>query len=156
MRVAHPSDAPELARVQVQAWRESFTHMLSPRTLADLDVDETTTVWKATLGDPKRVTHVGIVNGEIVGFIIVGASRDADAPCELEVQMLYTLDAVKGAGMGQMLVDAGLGGRPASLWCATLNPRARTFYERNGFRADGVTKMVDAGRDQVVNERLVR
>ena len=55
-----------------------------------------------------------------------------------------------------MLVDAGIGNEPASLWCATANPRARTFYERNGFRADGVIKMVTAGWDQVVNERLVR
>ena len=130
--------------------------MLTTRTLADLDIDQTTQAWVATLADPQRRAHIGLADGAIVGFIIVGPSRDPDPACALEVQMLYTLDLVKGAGMGQMLVDAGIGDGPASLWCATANPRARAFYERNGFRADGVTKMVTAGWDQVVNERLVR
>lgn len=42
-----------------------------------------------------------------------------------------------GTGAGQLLLDAVLGDSPALLWVAKDNPRARRFYARNGFAADG-------------------
>jgi hypothetical protein len=43
----------------------------------------------------------------------------------------------------------------AQLWVAKNNGRARRFYERNGFRADG-TEQVDPDLDALVENRMVR
>ena len=52
---------------------------------------------------------------------------------------LYTVPGVHGTGLGQALLEALLpGGRSAYLWVFAENHRALRFYERNGFRADGL------------------
>ena len=61
-----------------------------------------------------------------------------------------------GSGAGQALLDAAIGRSAASLWILQDNPRARAFYERNGFRSDGSVKDDDRWGDPVREERLVR
>ena len=54
--------------------------------------------------------------------------------------MLYVLADHHGTGIGQLLLDAVVApGVPAQLWVAEHNPRARRFYERNGFLPDGAS-----------------
>lgn len=68
---------------------------------------------------------------------------------------LYLLVDVHGGGAGQALLDAAIGTEPAQLWVATDNPRARRFYARNGFVADG-TEIVDIGHGDLAELRMVR
>jgi hypothetical protein len=44
---------------------------------------------------------------------------------------------------GQRLLDAVIGDRAAFLWVFRDNPRARAFYRRNGFVADGAEQVED-------------
>ena len=55
-----------------------------------------------------------------------------DAPRDLELESLYVLASRHGSGAGQSLLDAVISDRPAYLWVADNNPRARAFYTRNG------------------------
>src|SRR5699024_7805448 len=48
-------------------------------------------------------------------------------------------------GLARALVDALLGDAPASLWVAEDNPRARRFYEKLGFAADGARQVDERG-----------
>ncbi|WP_416371900.1 GNAT family N-acetyltransferase [Curtobacterium sp. VKM Ac-2884] len=75
----------------------------------------------------------------VVGFAAVQATPEPDAGRPEELTMLYVLARAHGGGAGQALLDATLGGRPASLWVAADNPRAHSFYRRNGFTPDGST-----------------
>ena len=51
---------------------------------------------------------------------------------------LYVLDAYHGMGVGQALLDAAIGDRPALVWALGGSPtRALAFYRRNGFEPDG-------------------
>ncbi len=50
-------------------------------------------------------------------------------------------------------MDAVIGEQPAFLWVAEDNPRARAFYARNRFRADGAEVTEDIGLTEV---RLTR
>lgn len=61
------------------------------------------------------------------------------APESWELFKLYALERGLGSGAGQQLLDAAIGDRPAYLWMMANNPRAQRFYQRNGFRPDGVT-----------------
>jgi GNAT superfamily N-acetyltransferase len=66
--------------------------------------------------------------GGIVSFIALH--------CE-EIRLLHTAPEFIGNGFGSLLVkEAQQSGAPAlELWCFQQNLRARTFYERHGFRA---------------------
>jgi ribosomal protein S18 acetylase RimI-like enzyme len=93
-----------------------------------------------------------------VGFVVRGpaAEHQGHQP-EREEQLyaLYVLSTCYGHGVGQALLDQVLGERPAQLWVARDNARARRFYERNGFTADG-TEQVDPDLDGLVEIRMVR
>lgn len=154
MRRADRADASAIARVHIQAWRESFQHLLSAQTLAELDLDAHTQMWVDHLNDPTLRTYVAELNSKIVGFALVG-SAEPGAPRSVELKMLYTLDETKGSGLGQGLLNAAVGSEPALLWVAVRNPRARAFYLKNGFVPDGTAKTI-ARWDGVVNERFVR
>jgi GNAT superfamily N-acetyltransferase len=84
---------------------------------------------------------VAEVAGEVVGWANTSGGRDDDRPRGLELEGLYVLDEHHGTGVGQALVDAAIGDRPAYLWVLDENPRAQAFYRRNGFSPDGASKV---------------
>lgn len=73
----------------------------------------------------------------------------------MELWALYILSSHYGTGLGQALLDAAIGTAPATLWVAEDNPRARSFYARNGFTPDG-TRNVDAAADDLAEIRMTR
>ncbi len=102
-------------------------------------------------------TWVAEVGGDIVGFAASGRPPDGDAPPDCRrLYAIYLLAAHYGSGAGQALLDAALGRAAASLWILEDNPRARAFYERNGFRADGAAKDDDSWGEPIRELRLVR
>ena len=84
---------------------------------------------------------VAEVDGKVVGFVSVGASRSDDA--EGELYAIYVHPDHWGTGVGRELMQAGeaelrrLGHRRVILWVLDDNPRARRFYELAGWTADG-------------------
>jgi peroxiredoxin/GNAT superfamily N-acetyltransferase len=71
-------------------------------------------------------------DGEIVGFACMRGD---------ELAMLYTLPLIWGRGAGRALMDRALAGHTVvTLWTAEQNTRARTVYERYGWRVDGTTR----------------
>lgn len=154
VRIARADDAPTIADVHIRAWRETFPHILSAKTLAELDHAEHTQMWVDHLKNPATATHVGEMDGVVVGFALAGRAYEG-APRNLELKMLYVLEQAKGTGLGQRLLDAAIADRPATLWVAVKNPRARAFYAKNGFMPDGVEKTIERW-DNVVNLRVVR
>lgn len=93
-------------------------------------------------------------DGQVVGWANTSAGRDPDGPRDLELEGLYVLDAHHGTGVGQALLDAAIGDRPAYLWALADNPRAHAFYRRNGFVADGAEKVDELW--QITEVRFVR
>lgn len=87
---------------------------------------------------------------QIIGIAITNPARqlgEHEPVREVELSSLYVLAAHHGAGIGQALLDTVLPpGISAQLWAAESTPRARRFYERNGFLADG-TRYVDEQLD---------
>ena len=79
--------------------------------------------------------------GSVVGFASCGESRDAAG--EGELYAIYALPEAWGSGVGRALMAAALealrasGFATASLWVLEDNPRARRFYEREGWTPDG-------------------
>jgi ribosomal protein S18 acetylase RimI-like enzyme len=156
VRSAELADAHGIAVVHVQAWREAYGHLLTSENLARLSIEQRELRWSQNLASTEFSTFVATDGDEVVGFATSGAGRDADSPRELELPSIYVLASHYGLGAGQQLLNVALGGRPAYLWVADDNPRARAFYARNGFQPDGVTKVGQLAGTDVLEARLVR
>ena len=157
LRVPSPEDAPRIAEVHVQSWRETYTGLVPERFSGDAARQARLRLWTGLLADPagRERIRVAEVDGTIVGFAGVGRPEEEDPPRELALRMLYVLRDHHGSGAGQTLLDAVLGEDPAQLWVAEANPRAIRFYERNGFRADGAT-LTDPALEDLREIRMVR
>jgi GNAT superfamily N-acetyltransferase len=162
VRRAGEADAPEVARVQVTGWHEAYTGRMPQSILDGLNVDRSTRWWHTLITGDEPLDEPGEVwvaerDGRVIGFSSAGASRDeGGSPDERELYAIYVLAEHYGSGAGQALLDAAIGRSAASLWVLDDNPRARAFYERNGFRPDGSVKDDDRWGEPIREARLVR
>jgi ribosomal protein S18 acetylase RimI-like enzyme len=136
IRPARLEDAEAIARVHVATWRAAYGHAVPSEMLAAVDVGERAELWKGWLAGPSA-TFVGEVGDEVCGFVNVGAS--VDHPGEGELFSIYVLPTAWGTGLATALIDAGeeelrtRGFTRARLNVLADNPRARRFYERQGW-----------------------
>ncbi|MHA7247547.1 GNAT family N-acetyltransferase [Arthrobacter tecti] len=156
IRSAAVTDACGIARVHVRSWQEAYAHLASVDELAALDVGQRAKRWVDIINDDRTKIWTARVESEIVGWIAVGDGRDDDGPRPTEVEGIYVVAEHYGTGVGQHLLNAGIGTAPAYLWMAADNPRARAFYERNGFVPDGAAAMHNIVGTSVEIVRLVR
>ncbi len=151
VRVATLADAGELAAIHVEGRRWAYRGLLPDALLEGDDVRlERESAWRRFMAQlPARsAALIAERGGAGAGLVSVGPSRDPDASEETgEVYSVYLRSsALAGTGIGSALMRAGLaalrGGRfrDATLWVLATNARARAFYERGGWRADGAEK----------------
>lgn len=138
------------------SWRESYAHLFSEAVFALRSPEERSASWRRWLANPEYGAWVAEVGREIIGFAAGGIPISKDAPRATQLYSIYLLEAHKGTGAGQALLDAAIGDAPAFLWVAEDNPRARAFYARNGFRPDGATTLDDFAGEPISEVRLVR
>jgi ribosomal protein S18 acetylase RimI-like enzyme len=137
VRRARTKDAEAIAHVQVETWRAAYPHALPAETLARVDVGQRAELWRGWLGEGRSATFVGEADGEVVGFVNVGASEDH--PGLGELYAIYVLPQAWGGGIGPELIERGeeelraRGFASATLNVLADNPRAQRFYERHGW-----------------------
>lgn len=141
IRPGTAEDAEGVARVQVETWQAAYAHALPPDQLEALSLSEA--VERHRRWPPDFVAEQ---DGEIVGFVVVGSSRDPDTDGELFA--IYVHPQQWGTGIGRALIEAGeeelrrLGHHDAVLWVLDDNPRARRFYEIAGWSVDGTEREI--------------
>tara|TARA_R110000868_G_scaffold6370_3_gene36382 strand:- start:154 stop:639 length:486 start_codon:yes stop_codon:yes gene_type:complete len=142
-RAARLDDAEELAAVHTQSWQETYTGLFSENAWSAESRVRREAMWNVLLTDDDTTSVVAEVDGAIIGFAHAEHNRDEpNLPAE-ELKMIYVLASAHGTGAGQALIDAALGGAPASVWVLEQNPRARTFYAKNRFMRDGTVREMD-------------
>jgi ribosomal protein S18 acetylase RimI-like enzyme len=159
VREATVDDAEAVARIHVRAWQAAYAGILPDDLLAELDPVERAVLRRAHLADPDRVTTnvVAVRDAAIVGFADAGPydlyrNPERQNPDVGEVYAIYVDPRHWGTGAGRALMRAALadltaqGPRPVRLWVLTANDRARRFYERCGFIADGAADTFTAHR----------
>ncbi len=149
VRPAGSGDAAEIARVQVQSWRETYPGMVPQAHLDSLNESAHARHWKRTLaaGSP---TLLATWDGNVVGLVSGGLSRwRQDVTGEIHV--LYVLADLHGKGIGRALFDAAhyalarRGHRGLAVGVLALNIRARRFYEHLGGQVGGETSVSVGG-----------
>ena len=157
IRAAVPADAQAIARVHVEAWRESYRGLVPERVIEALSVNRNAGMWAAILaGGASSIVHtverLGIAadEAELVGF---GSATDARSPklgASGEITAIYLLESVKRRGIGRRLLTGLLGAlaerghRSAGLWVLVDNLGTRRFYEALGGRP-GAPRLVTDG-----------
>lgn len=155
-RAALGEDAARIAQVHIQAWRESYAHLLPAETLAGLEQAPRERRWRELIDAATPDVWVACDGADIVGWASASAGRDDDRPRPLELEGIYVLASHYGSGAGQLLLNAAVGQSGAYLWIAEDNPRAFAFYRRNGFAPDGATATAELAGVPVQIMRMVR
>lgn len=142
IRAARLEDAAAGAACHISCWREAYAGIVPADVLAERtdDLADRTERWRHIIADfGPRWLAVGD-GGEVVGFSAAGPGRDDDIDVELELYAIYVRAGHYGTGVADRLLAAAIGDEPAYLWVFEANLRARGFYQRHGFRADGARK----------------
>jgi ribosomal protein S18 acetylase RimI-like enzyme len=140
VRPARREDAAAIADVHVRTWQTAYEHIFDAERLAGIG-DRRRTQWEEWLADPQPGVRVFVAEeaGRVVGFVSVGDSRDE--PGKAELFAIYVLPEAWGSGAGSALMTSALeelrSYSSAALWVLEDNPRARRFYEREGWLLDG-------------------
>jgi GNAT superfamily N-acetyltransferase len=140
VRPAHREDAAAIADVHVETWQATYAHIFGAERLAGIG-DRRRTQWESWLADPQPDWRIVVADeaGRVLGFVWVGDSRDEAGKGELFA--IYVLPEAWGSGAGSALMASALEAlrsySSATLWVLDDNPRARRFYEREGWILDG-------------------
>jgi len=148
IRVTTRDDTRAIATVRIETWREAYAGLVAQDVLDRMDVDREALrraeLWDDYHGDPRGAEVLAEVDGELAGWALSGPSIDADLPDDGQVYAIYALPPFWSAGVGHaLMIDAearlrAAGFTRAHLWVLEGNDRAAFFYERHGWREDGI------------------
>ncbi len=145
-RLAGTEDAPALSRLGAETFTETFGHLYQPADLAAFLTNHGEEEWRRELDDPDFAVLIAENDdGEAVGYAKVGPPHLPFEPrgTAVELRQFYLLEPWQGRGLaGQMMqwvIDEAerRGGDDLYLSVFIDNHRARKFYERWGFVAEG-------------------
>jgi RimJ/RimL family protein N-acetyltransferase len=157
VRRAGPADARGIAEVHVLTWQAAYRHAFPAEALDQLSVEEREAQWREWL-DRGATVWVAVDGEKVVGFAAAGPSDAEEDVAELF--SIYVLPEHWGSGAAPELMAAVVAWfreqqyTTAMLWVLADNPRARRFYEREGWRFDGTR--TDTVRGVEVEEALYR
>ena len=135
LRRATSDDAAALAAIQEEASRAGVPHVYPPD-LYPFPREAVQERWRVYTAAGGWATIAGASDG----FVAVDGEW---------LEAMYVLPSAWGSGLADELHAAALdqlrahGATRAHLWVLELNGRARAFYERHGWQADGTTREVE-------------
>ncbi|MFF8971158.1 GNAT family N-acetyltransferase [Streptomyces sp. NPDC014995] len=159
------ADCDRVSGIRVRGWRTAYRGLMPQSHLDALSVTEDAERHRGRLsqGDGGVVDLVAEQAGEVVGWAAHGPYREgAHRTRDAELYALYVDPARVGTGVGRALLaeavrrTAARGHRRMYLWVLEENVRARRFYERAGFHADGAREPFDVAGAAVPEVRYVR
>jgi len=155
LRTATADDAVAIATVHVRTWQSAYRGLIPDGYLETLSVEGRSEIWNRILAGtdlPRSGAFVVEDDDAVIGFVHVAPTRDADVPVTTgELTSIYVLPCAWGRGGGRLLMSAALtsmkaaGFTTAMLWVLENNLRARAFYDRQRWTADGTHKIDDRG-----------
>jgi GNAT superfamily N-acetyltransferase len=143
VRFAEPRDADEIERIRVRGWQAAYRHVFPPEKLDAIPLDSSR--WRDRLLSPEPGFEVLLATeaDQVVAFASLYAYEDEPKTALVGAFYVDPPHWQRGIG-GDLLRQAEdrLSERysAAVLWVLEANHRARQFYERAGWSADGATE----------------
>jgi ribosomal protein S18 acetylase RimI-like enzyme len=145
IRRADLSDAPAIAALQQDTWRETYPGLLPASILNNLELPRLFRTWRAELLRQNDDFDHGVyiaetAEGKSVGYATCGAasSRGQAMFGQGEIHQIYVKSSFQGKGVGRSLVTACArwmltrGLFSGGLWVVRGNANARGFYRALG------------------------
>lgn len=171
VRVAEPTDAAEIARIQLSTWRSAYAELLPADVLDGLDTDETEQQWKHTLSSGPASVLVATEGQWTVGFCAAGPAPEQEAvaadgtvPADAATVVLVSTLLVEprwgrrghgGRLLGAMVQRLSDGGATRGItWVPEADESSMAFFRSVGWAPDGTVRTLDAGGRPVRELRL--
>jgi ribosomal protein S18 acetylase RimI-like enzyme len=158
-------DCDRVSEIRIRGWQHAYKGLMPQPYLDALDVAEDAERRRTFFvrAGSEVVNLVAEQAGEVVGWACHGPYRDDEIRTDdAELYAIYVDVGQFGAGVGQALLGeairrcADARHRRMLLWVLKGNDRARWFYERAGFAADGAEEPSDVDGVAVPEVRYVR
>ena len=163
IRQALVSDAPQLTRLHISAWKAAYRGLIPDAILDDLTEMKNPWNWGRRLVAPAPESRYWVIelDGRVVGCAGTGVPREEDRGPDRTAELygLYLAPRVWSRGLGRALMDHVLaalrarGYQSLVLWVLRDNARGRRFYEVAGAFFDGGERMSKRGESDVPDAR---
>jgi ribosomal protein S18 acetylase RimI-like enzyme len=162
-RMATADDAASLAELGELTFMATFGHLYQPEDVRIFLQNHSPENWAKELADPAFEVRVAEQEGRMVGYVKLGPPHLPFEPRgeAAELRQLYVIEEVKGQGVAHALmrwaIDRARDQRADYLYLSvfTENHRARRFYEKYDFEAEGTYAfMVGNHADEDIVMRL--
>ncbi|SEE73613.1 L-amino acid N-acyltransferase YncA [Streptomyces sp. 3213] len=159
------ADCDRVSEIRVLGWQFAYRGLMPQPFLDALSAKDDAERRRARFAqdDGSVVSLVASRGEEIVGWAAFGPYRDGEIRTgEAELYAIYLDPRHLNTGAGRALMQealrrcAALGHDRVYLWVVRGNARARRFYERAGFRADGAEEPYEVDGVLVPELRYVR
>ncbi|MFI6370277.1 GNAT family N-acetyltransferase [Streptomyces sp. NPDC050546] len=160
------ADCERVAEIRTAGWQSAYRGLIPQSYLDGLSAAEDTERRRAYLAqaDDSVVNLVAEdAGGELVGWACHGPYRDGEVLTpDAELYAIYVHPEHLGHGVGRALLAESLercslaGHGRLLLWVLKGNGRARRFYERAGFLADGAEEPFEVEGTTVPEVRYAR
>ncbi|MGC0328648.1 ribosomal protein S18 acetylase RimI-like enzyme [Streptomyces sp. SAI-170] len=159
------ADCDRVAEIRIGGWQRAYRGLMPQSHLDGLSVTEDAARHRTRFAaaDGSALDLVAERAGEVVGWACHGPYRDGEVrTADAELYAIYVDPAHYGDGIGGALLGESVrrctaAGHPRMLlWVLKDNTRARRFYERAGFRADGTEEPYEVAGVPVPEVRYVR
>lgn len=141
-------DAEGKAYVHWKSWHETYTGLIDQEYMNKTTLEKCIDIAKRW---PDGLL-VAKVDGRVVGFAGYGAYRDATLKDTGEVFSIYVLQEAQGKKIGYALMKAACERlqdySQVALWVLKGNEKAIRFYERFGYRFDGMEQPTMLGTER--------
>jgi RimJ/RimL family protein N-acetyltransferase len=147
-------DAEVVGAVTAMSWQAAYRGIVPEDTLSRVTPQSRTEKFKTVLpllSDAEF--YLVLADGQPAGVFNLHNCRDADASGCAEIGVFYFLPDYWGRGLGAQAMAFAFdrlrerGYEQVILWVLEENLRARRFYEKQGFMADGTSKVITLGRE---------
>ena len=152
IRLAIPSDAPDMADVHMRSWEIAYKDIIP----LDFIIEKNSTrhaLYKRVITDENANSYVIQYNGKTVGIMRIASPQDDDIKDEFyEIHYLYLHSDYFRMGIGFKSINfafdktRSLGKKGMSVWVIAENVNSIKFYEKCGFIKDGNIKYVEYGK----------
>lgn len=165
VRPARPTDAGEIARIQLVTWRTAYAAVVPAQVLDTLTETEMAAQWEAAVGRPpapRQRVLVAEEGGSPVGFAaFTPADEDGLDPATTGLVTTLLVEPRWGRrGHGSRLLAAtvdllrGDGAGTAVTWILDRDAASRKFYTSAGWAPDGAARLLDMNGQLVSEVRL--
>ncbi|MFI8089661.1 GNAT family N-acetyltransferase [Streptomyces sp. NPDC086080] len=166
LRSMTAGDCEGVAGIRIRGWQHAYRGLVPQSYLDGLDIGADAERHRARLLADER-SGVDLVaeseGGDLAGWAAFGPYRDGEVRTgDAELYALYVPPERIGRGVGRTLLTEAIhrcatSGHPRMyLWVLRDNVRARRFYERAGFGADGTEEPFEVGGVTVPEVRYVK